>query len=155
MRILPAISACVAILALTACQSNQGTGGARGGASFCDRLIGWQAIAGDEDTKRAITKPEICALSQPGALWFRSKQVSGQLKGREYWLLVPPNDPHLSENAITGWDLQVRPFSYAHEFFLVRNDGARLQPAITKNDCPRKAVGLEGVKGGKRYCVTN
>lgn len=155
MRFLPALSACIALVAVTACQSSQGTGSARGGASFCDRLIGWKAIAGDENTKRAVTRPEMCALSQSGALWFKSKLVSGQLKGREHWLLVPPNDPHLSGNAISGWDLQVRPFSYAHEFFLVRNDGARLQPALAQNDCPRKAVGLDGVKGGKRYCVTN
>lgn len=155
MRILPALCACIAIVALTACQSSQGNASARGGASFCDRLIGWQAIEGDEDTKRAVTRPEICALSQPGALWFKSKLVSNRLKGREYWLLVPPSDPHLSGNAIAGWDLQVRPFSFAHEFYLVRNDEARLQPAIAQNDCPRKAVGVEGVKGGKRYCLTN
>ncbi|SPF75661.1 hypothetical protein ALP8811_00654 [Aliiroseovarius pelagivivens] len=155
MRFIPAHLAVVAVVALSACQSDQGNVNARGGASFCDRLIEWQKVEGKEGTKRAVTRPEICALSQPGALWFRSKQVSGQLKGREYWLLVPPNDPHISQNAITGWDLQVRPFSYAHEFFLVRKDGARLQPAIAQNDCPRKAVGLEGVKGGKRYCLTN
>lgn len=155
MRILPVLSACIAIVALTACQSSQSNASARGGASFCDRLIGWQSIEGDEDTKRAVTRPEICALSQPSALWFKSKLVSTNLRGREYWLLVPKDDAYLVGGALSGWDLQVRPFSYAHEFYLVRNDAARLQPAIAQNDCPRKAVGLEGVKGGKRYCLAN
>lgn len=152
MRIVLALFACIAV---SACQSGTSGGIERGGASFCDRLIGWETISGDEDTKRAVTRPEMCALSQPNALWFRSEQVSRQLKGREYWLLVPPNDPHLSANAITGWSLQVRPYGFAHEFFLVRNVGARLQPAIAQGACPRKAVGLGGVEGGKSYCLTN
>lgn len=152
MRIVLALFACIAV---SACQPSTGSKSARTGASFCDRLIGWEAANGDKDTKRAVTRPEMCALSQPGALWFRSQQVSRQLKGREYWLLVPPNDPHLSENAIAGWSLQVRPYGFAHEFFLVRNAGARLQPAIAQDACPRKAVGLGGLEGGKTYCLTN
>ena len=152
MRIVLALFACIAV---SACQPSTSSGGARGGASFCDRLIGWEAVDGDKDAKRAVTRPEICALSQPGALWFRSQQVSTKLKAREYWLLMPPSDPHLRSKVITGWDLQVRPFGFAHEFFLVRKGGARLQPAIARNTCPRKAVGLGGVEGGKTYCLTN
>ncbi|SMR83202.1 hypothetical protein SAMN04488030_3116 [Aliiroseovarius halocynthiae] len=154
MRIFPALSI-LAALALSACQSGQSKSASLGAAGFCDRLTGWRSVEGDADTKRAVTRPEMCALSQPGALWFKSKQVSTRLRGREYWLLVPPSDPHLGGSAITGWDLQVRPFSYAHEYYLVRNDGARLQPAIAQNDCPRKAVGLDWVEGGTRYCLTN
>lgn len=152
MRIVLALFACIAV---SACQPNVSSVGARGGASFCDRLIGWETVDGDTDTLRAVTRPEICALSQPHALWFQSKQVSTKLTGREFWLLVPPSDRHLKGNALTGWDLQVRPYGFAHEFFLVRKDGARLQPAIAQNDCPRKAVGLGGGEGGKSYCLTN
>ncbi|NDW52857.1 hypothetical protein [Aliiroseovarius sp. PrR006] len=139
----------IASLAVSACQPSESSGR----ASFCDRLIGWEVV--DADTKRAVTRPEICAHSQPDALWFRSVLVSTKLTGREFWLLFPPSDPHLRANVLTGWDLQVRPYGFAHEFFLVRKEGARPQPAIAQNACPRKAVGLGGVEGGKTYCLTN
>lgn len=143
------VLALIASLAVSACQPSESSER----ASFCDRLIGWGGV--DAETKRAVTRPEICALSQPGALWFRSKQVSSKLRGREFWLLVPPNDPHLHANDFAGWDLQVRPYGFAHEFFLVRKAGTRLQPAIAQDACPRKAVGFGGVEGGKTYCLTN
>ncbi|WP_298911208.1 hypothetical protein [uncultured Aliiroseovarius sp.] len=143
------VLALIASLAVSACQPSESSER----ASFCDRLIGWEVV--DAKTKRAVSRPEICALSQPDALWFRSQQVSTKLTGRDFWLLVPPNDPHLKGNAVSGWDLQVRPYGFAHEFFLVRNAGARLQPAIAQDACPRKAVGLGGIEGGKTYCLTN
>lgn len=155
MRLFSALSACLALVTLAACQSSQDKASAGGAASFCDRLIGWKAVDGDADTKRAVTRPEMCSLSNPAAIWFKSKQVHSNLRGREYWLLVPPNDPHVQAGALRGWDLQVRPFGYAHEFFIVRNEDARLKPALARADCPRKAVGIEGVKGGKRYCLSN
>ena len=157
-----ASSAIFVSIVLTGCQSTSSTKGTRGGATFCDRLIRWQPIEGEADAERAVTQAEVCAKPAGDGVWVKVSQVHSKRRGRTYWLLLPANDAHLGATAagqkptLSGWVLQARPFSWAHEIVAVRTKGATggksSGDTLLGTACPRKAVGKSPEQ---RYCIAS
>ncbi|UWQ15054.1 hypothetical protein K3556_03930 [Aliiroseovarius sp. M344] len=156
MRRFLVLPAMLAALALAGCQSSEKSQASGGAVTFCDRLIGWEAVKGEDGAERAITRAEVCAKPAGDGVWMKVPQVHSKLRGRSYWLLMPNTDRHLAASAadgslvLAGWTLQARPFGWAHEIVAVRDEGKVQLGALPAGACPRKAVGK---KPQIRYCI--
>lgn len=155
MRRILMTSAMMASIALTGCQSSK-THTPEGQVTFCDRLIGWEPITGETGAERAVTRAEICSKPAGDGVWMKVGQVHAKLRGRSYWLWMPMDDRHLAVSAtdgrpvLSGWMLQARPFTWAHEIVAVQTPGKVSADALPAGACPRKAVGK---KPALRYCI--
>ncbi|WP_371168570.1 hypothetical protein [Aliiroseovarius sp. 2305UL8-7] len=148
-------------IALSGCQSTGNSETSRGSATFCDRLIRWTPIEGEDGAERAVTQAEVCAKPAGDGVWIKVSQVHSKRRGRAYWLLLPANDAHLAvttagqKPSLSGWVLQARPFSWAHEIVAVRTGSAASEKpsgggTLVGTACPRKAVGKSPEQ---RYCI--
>lgn len=156
MRLFAIPALLASLTTLTGCQSTQDTAASRGAATFCDRVIRWDPVGADGRAERAVIRPEICAKPSGQDVWIKVPQVHTRLGGRQFFVLLRSDDPHLQTDAegtpprLAGWTLQARPFSYAHEIIAIRSEGAEGPSALATQDCPRKAAGK---KNGQSYCI--
>lgn len=153
MNRLPVVSTFIVSVVLSACQSSNSVQSPKEVATFCDRLIGWQAIEGEAGAERAITRAEVCAKPANDGVWVRVSQVHSKFRGRSYWILLPRDDRHIDPSAGdgAGWTLQARPFKWAHEIVAVQtSQAAKKLTILPADECPRKATGKSPQV---RYCL--
>ncbi|SEW28328.1 hypothetical protein SAMN05444851_2689 [Aliiroseovarius sediminilitoris] len=144
-------------ITLAGCQTTK-TQSPSGNVTFCDRVIGWEPIAGENGAERAVTRAEVCSKPADAGVWMEVGQVHSKLSGRSFWLWMPKEDRHLTVSStdgtpmLSGWSLQARPFGWAHEVVAVPDPGKINAGALPAGACPRKAVGK---KPEKRYCIAS
>ena len=144
-------------IALAGCQTTK-TETPSGDVTFCDRVIGWHPIAGENGAERAVTRAEVCSKPAGDGVWMKVGQVHSKLRARSYWLWMPKDDRHLAVSStdgapvLSGWSLQARPFGYAHEVVIVPDPGKINAGALPAGACPQKAVGK---KPQLRYCIAS
>lgn len=144
-------------IALAGCQTTK-TETPGGDVTFCDRVIGWEPVAGEGGAERAVTRAEVCSKPADDGVWMKVGQVHSKLRARGYWLWMPKDDRHLAVSSangapvLSGWSLQARPFGWAHEIVAVPEPGKVHDGALPAGACPRKAVGK---KPQLRYCIAS